>query len=135
MDFPYRGVADIRPEDEENSIIEFNGKITVGSIRPKKRVTIFLWAKDSPRSYKEDDIGLTHTNGIGSITFARKTFGFWNAVFEHLPGWLIAGFLGLGVSFLWVQFISKIDELRGLRTEVDELKSGKNDTEDADSSS
>ena len=88
LDLPYFGVAEIRSEDEAMAQRKFATSIPIGSIRPHKRKTVYVWTTDAPASYKEKYISVTHTQGTGNIKFVRETAGFWNAIYEHLPSWI-----------------------------------------------
>ena len=125
FDFPYEGVAKVIHEDGDKSEYKFNGKVTIGSIRPKKVAVIFLWTKSDPQSYKGEDIGITHTNGIGTIHFEKRVYGFWSAIFQCTSGWVWFVIYMLVVTPVVSYGLKRLEDKNKLKKQAAELEDDK----------
>ena len=68
---------------------------------------------------------MTHTSGVGHITFLRETTGIWNAINQHMPGWFWLLLIGVGFLPWFIQIAQRSDQIDKLLKRVNVLESEK----------
>ncbi len=124
VDLPNSGVAEVRSEDEKTVQLAFRDSIRLGSIRPNKRKTVYAWTTHDPFSFEKKNIGVTHTQGVGRITIVRETTGFWNAIYQHTPGWFWPLLFTLGLLPWLIQMAQREKQITAMQNRINALESG-----------
>lgn len=82
-----------------------NEIINLGELRPKETVSVLAWTKHLTSTYEASTIRLTHSNGIGDVTFYAPTGRLgqlidrhWTFLFFLIPALLVGGL------YWWIQW-------------------------------
>lgn len=100
LDVPLRGVALLTREGLKQETIQVDGTLPIGNLRPGNSVRVALWSRglfDITGKMR-----LTHSSGVGSVSYATTVYGFRGWVANNLESilFMVILFVFL-VSLLW----------------------------------
>ena len=75
ISLPFEGKAYVISENKEKHAIEVKRSIEIGNIRQGEIIWVNMWSTERPDLKHEGSIRLTHSSGIGNISFAVSELG------------------------------------------------------------
>lgn len=74
--FPVSGIATIIYPDDSTDTMSFRRIIKINDLRASSEISIAVWSEAEVSKYNYEDIKVTHTNGIGEVTWPINATGF-----------------------------------------------------------
>ncbi|MCZ6834321.1 MAG: hypothetical protein O7G85_00970 [Planctomycetota bacterium] len=126
---PWAVVAKVAREGGNTAIMKIDEVIDLADMHPRESISISVWTTRVPASYYEDDIKLTHMNGVGDLKIYAVAGPFGRFIDEQ---WPFIIFLMLMMIPFGLSMASPIYSM--LTKSNEQVKNGDNEAEEETSS-
>jgi hypothetical protein len=82
----------------------------LGDLQPRERVRVFAWTSIEPGALYFDNVRLTHSSGIGDVSFRKPVSTFWQ---WWESKWLVVVFVTSLALLILVSWLSSDSRQRG----------------------